>query len=77
MKKQVAVIALAVVGIAASQVSAQQDPQPRPPKTYPGQHNSPNPHPRTSRAQEHNANKLPFGTSEWWQQMLREDRVRN
>jgi hypothetical protein len=26
---------------------------------------------------EHDSNKLPFGSSRWWQQMLREDRVPN
>lgn len=41
------------------------------------------PHPQRATYQhgegwyEHDANKLPFGSSLWWEQMLREKRVRN
>ena len=35
------------------------------------------PYPRGGRWFPHDSNRLPFGSGEWWRQMLREDRVRN
>lgn len=34
-------------------------------------------YPRVERQREHLADKLPFGSQIWWDQMLREDRVQN
>jgi hypothetical protein len=81
MKKQVAVIAL-LIGTVVSQVSAQQQqvPQTPLPKTYPRQNNHTTPQPpepRAVRYKVHDTHELPFGSTEWWRQMQREDKTRN
>jgi len=37
----------------------------------------PYPYPHARDWYPHDSNRLPFGSGEWWRQLLREDRVRN
>jgi hypothetical protein len=85
MKWQISsVILLAALAISVSQGSAQQQvPQAAPRKAYSPQNNPANranarsATSQTSTYREHEANSLPFGSEQWWDQMNREGRARN
>jgi hypothetical protein len=85
MKWQITLVTLlAAIAIGTSQGRAQQQvSQTAPAKTYPSQNNPTNranaqsSRPQTSSYREHDANRLPFGSEQWWDQMNREGRARN
>ena len=83
MKRQITVVTLlATLAITISQGNAQQQvPQAAPPKTYSSnatnRANAQPAAPQASSYREHDANRLPFGSEQWWDQMNREGRARN
>jgi hypothetical protein len=88
MKRQITLVTLSTaLAITISQGNAQQQvSQTAPAKVYPSQHNptiptnranAPSSTPQTSSYREHDANRLPFGSGQWWDQMNREGRARN
>jgi hypothetical protein len=69
-------VALAMVVEAASNAGAEPETKKRP-KPAPAQARQPTPAPtpKPDSYVERDANKLPFGSAQWWDQMLRENRA--